>query len=119
MYNKVILIGRTTAEPSLIYTTTGKAVSRVSLAVERSYKDSDGKKPVDFVPLVMWGKLAETVAQYVKKGKMIAVEGTMEIRTYMKDDIKMYITEVICSEVKFLEKMETEVNPFIPEVVAK
>ena len=109
MMNKIILIGRTTADPSLAFTTSGKAVSKVAIAVDRTYKDADGKKQTDFIPLVIWGKLAETVAQYVKKGKLIAIEGELQVRTYMKDDEKRYFSEVICSDVRFLERMETSV----------
>ena len=107
--NKIILIGRTTADPSLIYTRTGKAVSKVTIAVDRKYKNSSGEKETDFIPLVIWGKLAEIVAQYVKKGKKIAVEGELQIRTYDKDGERRYMTEVICSDVEFLERMEESV----------
>ena len=103
---KVVLIGRTTADPSLVYTKNGNAVAKVTLAVDRKYKNANGEKQTDFVPLVIWGKLGETVAQYVSKGKMIAVDGELQIRTYDKDNEKRYMTEVICNDVQFIDKME-------------
>lgn len=106
MLNKIILIGRLTADPSLKYTTNGNPVSRLTLAVERPYKNNAGEKLTDFIPVVMWGKLAETVAQYMKKGKMVAVTGSLEIRSYMENDTKKYIAEVISEDVRFLDKKD-------------
>lgn len=104
--NKIILIGRLTKDPTLTYTPSGYANSRMTLAVDRRYKDKQGNQQTDFVPIVAWQKLAETVAQYMKKGKQIAVEGSLEIRTYEKDNQKMYISEVIASDIRFLDKIE-------------
>ena len=67
MFNRITLIGRLTADPSLIYTSNGNAVSRMTLAVDRKYKDKEGNKQTDFIPIVMWNKLGETVADYLKK----------------------------------------------------
>lgn len=106
MMNKIIIIGRLTQDPTLIYTTNGNATSRMTIAVDRNYKDSNGERPTDFIPVVSWGKLAETVANYMKKGKLVAVEGSLEIRSYEKDGDKRYIAEVIAENVRFLEKLD-------------
>lgn len=108
MMNKVMLIGRTTAEPSIQVTKNGNSVAKVTLAVDRKYKNANKEKETDFVPLVIWGKLGETVAQYVGKGKMIAIEGELQIRTYDKDNEKRYMTEVICSDVQFIDRMDKQ-----------
>lgn len=106
MLNKVVLIGRLTADPSLKYTQNGNAVSRLTIAVERTYKDKEGNKVTDFIPVIAWGKLAEIVAQYMKKGKMIAVTGSLEIRSYTENEIKKYIAEIIADDIRFLDKKD-------------
>lgn len=110
MFNRITLIGRTTTDPSLIYTKNGNAVSRMTLAVDRKYKDEKGNNKADFIPIVIWGKLAETVAQYLKKGKLTAVDGSLEIRSYEQDGITKYIAEVIANDVRFLEKVGNNEN---------
>lgn len=106
MVNKIFLIGRLTMDPELKYTTNGNAVSRMSLAVDRQYKDSEGNKKADFIPVIAWRKLAEIVAQYMKKGKLISVVGSLEIRSYEVEGDKRYIAEVIAEDIKFLEKAD-------------
>lgn len=106
MFNKIMLIGRLTKDPDLKFTKNGKAVSRMTLAVDRKYKDQDGKKVADFIPIIAWTSLAETVANYLRKGAMIAVDGSLEIRNYEQDGITKYIAEVIAQDVRFLEKAE-------------
>lgn len=107
MVNKIILIGRLTMDPELRYTAGGNAVTRMSLAVDRQYKDSEGNKKVDFIPVIAWRKLAEIVAEYMKKGKLISVVGSLEIRSYQVEGDKRYIAEVIADDIKFLEKKES------------
>ena len=101
-----MLIGRTTADPTIQITKNGNSVSKITLAVDRKYKNANGEKETDFVPLIIWGKLAETVAQYVTKGKKIAIIGELQIRTYEKDNERRYMTEVICSDVEFIDRMD-------------
>lgn len=106
MFNKIILVGRLTKDPDLKYTKNGKAISRMTLAVDRKYKDQNGEKATDFIPVIAWGGLAETVANYLDKGKLIAVDGSLEIRSYEQDGITKYIAEVISTDIRFLEKVE-------------
>lgn len=106
MFNKIMLIGRLTKDPDLKFTKNGKAVSRMTLAVDRKYKDQNGEKVTDFIPIIAWGSLAETVANYLDKGKLIAVDGSLEIRNYEQDGITKYIAEVISTDIRFLEKVE-------------
>lgn len=102
--NKVTLIGRLTKDPELKYTPgAGTAVTTFSIAVDRRF-NKDGQKEADFIPIVVWGKQAETTAQYVTKGKLIGVAGRIQARSYdAKDGSKRYVTEVIAEEVQFLE----------------
>ena len=94
--NKVILIGRLTKDPGLRYTPgNGVAVSSLTLAVD-NYNSKTGEKGADFIPVVVWGKSAENVAQYCTKGSQISVSGRIANRSYdAKDGTKRYITEVI------------------------
>lgn len=98
------MIGRLTKDPELKFTPgNGTAVCTFTMAVDRKYK-KEGQPSADFVPIVVWGKIAESTANYMSKGKLIAVAGRLETRSYDgKDGGKRYITEVIADEVKFLE----------------
>ncbi|NFM56637.1 single-stranded DNA-binding protein [Clostridium botulinum] len=109
--NKVVLIGRLTADPELRFTPgNGTAVSRIILAVQRRYK-KEGQEEADFVPVVIWGKQAEAIATHQKKGRLIAVSGRIQTRNYeAKDGTKRYVTEVIAEETKFLEWGKKEEN---------
>ena len=91
--NKVVLIGRLTKDPELRYTPgNGVAVSSLTLAVD-NYNSKTGEKGADFIPVVVWGKSAENVAQYCVKGSQIAVSGRIANRSYeAKDGTKRYIT---------------------------
>lgn len=94
--NKVVLIGRLTKDPELRYTPgNGIAVSSLTVAVD-NYNSKTGEKGADFIPIVVWGKSAENVAQYCVKGSQIAVSGRIANRSYdAKDGTKRYITEVV------------------------
>jgi len=104
MLNKSILIGRLTKEPELNYTKTGIAVCTFTLAVDRPFKDSQGNKEADFLNIVTWRQLAETCANYLKKGRLCAVEGRIQIRNYENNEgRRIYITEIVADNVRFLE----------------
>ena len=102
--NKTVLIGRLTKDPELKYTPgAGTAVLTITLAVDRRF-NKEGKKEADFIPVVIWGKQAESTAQYVSKGKLIGISGRIQTRNYdHKDGYKVYVTEVVAEEVQFLE----------------
>lgn len=107
--NKSILIGRLTKDVELKYTpSTQTAVASFTLAVDR--KVQKGKeKETDFINIVLWGKTAENAAQYTGKGKLIAVIGRIQTRSYeAKDGGKRYVTEVVGEEVQFLEWAKNE-----------
>ncbi len=98
--NHSILIGRLTKDPDLRYTPNGTAVTTFTIAVDRN----NDKKEADFIAIVTWSKLAENVANYCAKGKLVAVSGRIQTRNYENSDgKKVYVTEVVANEVKFLE----------------
>ena len=106
--NKVVLIGRLTKDPELKFTPgNGTAVTNFILAVDRRFS-KDGENEADFIPVVVWGKQAESTANYMTKGKLVAVSGRIQTRSYeAKDGARRYVTEVIADEVKFLEFSKT------------
>ncbi|MBM7643546.1 single-strand DNA-binding protein [Streptococcus loxodontisalivarius] len=95
MYNKVILIGRLTATPEMVTTANAKSVTRVTIAVNRRFKSQSGEREADFVNVVVWGRLAETLASYGSKGSLISLDGELRTRHYEKDGQKHYVTEVL------------------------
>ncbi|NHL29873.1 single-stranded DNA-binding protein [Clostridium botulinum] len=103
--NKVVLIGRLTKDPELKFTPgAGTAVTTLTLAVDK-YNSKSGQKEADFVPVVVWGKQAESTANYMVKGSQMAISGRIQTRNYeAKDGTKRYVTEVVATEVQFLSK---------------
>lgn len=105
--NKVILVGRLGQDPEVRYTQSGKAVCTFNLAVNR--RVASGAHPeADWVPIVVWEKLAEICGNNLLKGSRILVEGRLQIRTYEANDgQKRRIAEVIAQSIEFLEKKRT------------
>ncbi len=104
MLNRVILIGRLTKDPELRYTPVGVAVCQYTLAVDRPFTSQGGEREADFIPVVTWRQLAETCANYLRKGRLTAVEGRIQVRNYENNEGKrVYVTEVIADNVRFLE----------------
>lgn len=106
MLNRVILIGRLTADPELRYTNTGTAVCSFTLAVNRLSKNPNtGKDSVDFINIVVWQKQAENCARYLFKGRLAAVEGRLQIRSYEnREGQRVKVAEVVASSVRFLDR---------------
>lgn len=109
MLNRVILIGRLTKDPELRYTQSGKAVASFTLAVDRAFKNAQGEKEADFIPIVVWQKQAEHCANYIGKGSLVAVDGRMQVRTYEAKDGsgKRWITEIVAENVRFLDRRDS------------
>jgi single-strand DNA-binding protein len=113
MLNRVILIGRLTRDPELRYTPSGVAVTGFTLAVERPFQ-SNGEKVADFIPIVTWRQLAETCANYLKKGRLTAVEGRIQIRSYENNEgRRIYVTEVMADSVRFLDSKDDKKEPIV------
>lgn len=106
MYNKVTLVGRLVRDPELRYTTTGKAVANFTIAVDRGFgKDKDGGDSADFIKCSCWDKTAENVANILKKGRLVLVDGSIRTGSYdNKEGQKVYTTEVAASRVVFLDR---------------
>jgi single-strand DNA-binding protein len=103
--NKAILIGNLTKDPELSTTTNGISVCNFSIAISRRFANASGERETDFINCIAWRKTAEFVHQYFRKGKKIAVVGTIQTRNYeAQDGTKRYVTEVVADEVEFVER---------------
>jgi single-strand DNA-binding protein len=113
MLNKVILIGRLVRDPELRYTSTGTAVANFTLAVDRSFLNQKGEREADFIRIVTWAKLAEICANNLSKGRLVAVDGQLQVRSYEdKDGNKRTAVDVVARDVRFLDgKKNAAENP--------
>ncbi len=108
--NQVILIGRMTKDPELRRTNNGESVTSFTLAVNRGYQSADGVE-ADFISCIVWGKRAENVEKYCSKGSQVAVNGNIRTRSYdNQQGQKIYVTEVICNNVEFLNTKKEQTN---------
>jgi len=104
MLNRIILIGRLTRDPEMKYLANGTPVANFSLAVDRPFTNAQGNRETDFIECVAWRKLGETVANHLTKGRLVATEGRLQIRSYeAQDGSKRKVAEVICDNVRFLD----------------
>lgn len=100
--NRVVLVGRLARDPEIKYTPNQTAVARFSLAVGGKPRN-DGTDSVSFIPIVVWGKAAENCKQYLTKGKMVAVDGRLDQRSWKaQDGSSRNIIEVVADRVEFL-----------------
>ncbi|QEK13506.1 single-stranded DNA-binding protein [Crassaminicella thermophila] len=100
--NHVVLIGRLTRDPELRFTAgSGRAVATFTIAVDRPFAK---EKTADFFRVVVWGKSGENCANYLSKGRLVAVQGRLQNNTYeTQNGEKRYTTEVVADRVEFLE----------------
>lgn len=111
MLNRVILIGRLTKDPDLRYSQTGVAVTTFTLAVDRPFTNQQKQREADFISIVVWRQAAEAAANYLKKGRLCAVEGRIQIRNYENNEgRRIYVTEVVADNVRFLESASSGQN---------
>jgi single-strand DNA-binding protein len=109
MLNRIILIGRLTRDPELRYTPSGVAVASFTVAVDRDFQNQQGERETDFIDVVVWRKLAETVSNHLTKGRLVAVEGRLQIRSYeTQDGQRRRVAEVVADNVRFLDRPKGE-----------
>ena len=103
--NQVVLLGRLTRDPELRQTPNGKSVASFSMALNRSYKDSNDQwvEDTDFIDCVAWGPLAERIEKYVKRGQRLFVTGRLSQRSWEQDGQKRSKVEVVASDITFVE----------------
>lgn len=107
--NRAVLVGRLTRDPDLRYTPNGVAVANFNLAVNRPFKDQNGESQADFINCVAWRKQAENLANFMKKGSQIGIDGRIQTRSYEdKDGKTVYVTEVVADSIQFLDSRKSE-----------
>ena len=115
--NKVILIGRNTKDIELKQTFSGTSAIEFSIAVRRAFKNVNGDIESDFFTCIAFGKQAETISKYVKKGDQVAVEGRLQTRSYTNKEGKtIYVTEIIVENCEFLQPKKQEEKPQWEEI---
>ena len=103
MMNRVVLVGRLVRDPNeLRRSANGNAVISFTIAVDNRFTKQEDRK-ADYVPCVAWNKTAEIVSQYARKGSLVGLEGRLQSRNYEKEGQKVFVLEVICDNLQFLE----------------
>src|SRR5690625_2308676 len=102
--NRAVLVGRLTRDPDLRYTANGHAVANFTVAVNRPFRNEQGEQEADFINCVAWRKQAENLANYMRKGSRLGVDGRIQTRSYENDQgQKVFVTEVLAESITFLE----------------
>lgn len=119
--NKVLLVGRLTRDPELRTTPSGMAVTRFSIAVSQNFTNKNGERGADFINCSAWGRQADNIAKYCRKGTLVSAEGRIRTSSYdAQDGSKRYTTEVVCDTVNFLSSRSTNTdngnaNNYVPQ----
>ena len=108
--NNVMLVGRIANDFEVKKLESGKEVTTISLAVNRSFKNADGIYETDFINCVLWEGLAVNINEYCHKGDMIGVRGRLQTNTYEKDEIKHKVLDVIVEKITFISSKKEPVE---------
>lgn len=104
MINNVVLVGRIVRDPELRYTPQNTAVATFTLAVNRRFKNAKGEREADFINCVIWRQSAENLANWAKKGTLVGITGSIQVRNYEnKEGQRVYVTEVLADNFQMLE----------------
>ncbi len=115
MINNVVLVGRIVRDPELRYTPQNTAVATFTLAVNRRFKNTQGEREADFINCVIWRQSAENLANWAKKGALVGVTGSIQVRNYEnKEGQRVYVTEVLADNFQMLESRK-DTAPLPPE----
>ncbi|WP_018213657.1 single-stranded DNA-binding protein [Desulfitobacterium hafniense] len=107
--NRINLVGRLTKDSELKYTPNGVAVCSFTLAVDRNFKNGQGEREADFIPVVVYRQLAELCAEYLSKGKLTGIDGRLQVRTYdTQDGQRRWVYEVVADNVQFLSPKDKD-----------
>ena len=114
--NHVVLVGRLTRDPELRYIAgNGTPVANFTIAIDREFTTKEGKKETDFIDIQVWGKSAENCANYIGKGSLVGIQGSIRVEKYEKDGEKRTFTKINANKVQFLEsKKDKQGNSFTP-----
>ena len=114
--NHVVLVGRLTRDPELRYIAgNGTPVANFTIAIDREFTTKEGKKETDFIDIQVWGKSAENCANYIGKGSLVGIQGSIRVEKYEKDGERRTFTRINANKVQFLEsKKDKQGNSFTP-----
>ncbi len=108
MLNQIILVGRLVKDPVLHKTATNKNMSYITLAIPRSFKNSEGEYETDFIDCQLWEAVAKSTVEYCSKGDIVGVKGRIASRVVEKDDQKTSIIEIVAEKITFLNSSNKE-----------
>ena len=108
MLNQTVLVGRLVQDPEIKELENGNKVSYITLAIPRSYKNSDGIYDTDFIDCVLWNGIAENTSEYCKKGNLVGIKGRLQTDTYEKDGKNITKLNVIAEKVTFLSSKKED-----------
>jgi single-strand DNA-binding protein len=118
MLNRVILIGRLVRDPDCSYTTSGIHVGKLRIAVDRRTRNQEtNERETDFIDIVVWQKTADFVRDYVRKGRLVSVDGRLQVRSWTaQDGSKRWATEVVAESLQALDRPREgeEIQPLAP-----
>ena len=107
--NVVALVGRLVRDPELKYTQNQQPVVRFTIAVDRQFK-KEGQPTADFIGITAWGKLAENINNFMRKGRLVSASGRIQTRSWDEDGKKRYATDVVADSVQFLDRAKDQAN---------
>ncbi|MCR5787704.1 MAG: single-stranded DNA-binding protein, partial [Bacilli bacterium] len=102
MLNQVVLVGRLTTDPEAISVEGGHKKSVFNVAVQRSYKNSNGEYETDFIRCILWDAIATSTAEYCKKGDIVGIKGRIQTSQYEVNNEKKYAVDIVAEKVTFL-----------------
>ena len=108
--NTIMLVGRIAQDIEVTTLESGKEVTKITLAVNRSFKNADGIYETDFFNCTLWDGLAVNINEYCKKGDLVGVRGRLQTSTYEKDDVKHKVVDIIVEKLTFLSSKKKENN---------
>lgn len=112
MLNKIIVQGRLTANPELRRTQSGTAVASATVAVDRDFKNQDGSRDTDFIPIVAWKGTGEMLAKYFEKGQMVLLSGRLQLRDWTdKEGNKRRTAEIVADSIYFCGAKREDSTP--------
>lgn len=115
--NQVNLVGRLTRDAEIKTTASDKKVATFTLAVDRKFKNAQGQREADFIPIVVWDKPAEIIEKYTSKGSQVSIGGRLQVRSYDGNDgQRKYVTEVVANDVGLLSSSTPKQENFTPKV---
>lgn len=111
MLNQVVLVGRLTKDPEVVTTESGKKASTITLAVQRTFKNTEGLYETDFINCVLWDAIAANTQEYCRKGDIVGVKGRLQVRTYEDKENKTHQKiEVVAEKVTFLSNKKDDIK---------